>query len=69
MLRIILITLLGGYLIAIGVWPAALAPVSLAFAGLAAILGAVPGPAWLLLGGIAWLKNRPAPAPIDQPAD
>lgn len=61
MLRILLIALLGLYLIAVGVWPAALAPVSLAFAGLAAILGVVPGPAWLLLAGIAWLKHRPAP--------
>lgn len=62
MLRILLIALLGLYLIAVGIWPAALAPVSLAFVGLAAILGAVPGPAWLLLGGIAWLKHRPAPS-------
>lgn len=62
MLRIIAVALLGAYLIAIGLWPAALAPVSLAFAGLAAILGAVPGPAWLLLGGIAWLKHRPGAA-------
>ncbi|MFI9244172.1 hypothetical protein ACIGXF_16640 [Streptomyces sp. NPDC053086] len=61
LLRILAVALLGLYLIAIGAWPAALAPVSLAFAGLAAILGAVPGPAWLLAGVIAWLKHRPAP--------
>jgi len=62
MLRIIAVALLGAYLIAIGIWPAALAPVSLAFAGIGAILGAVPGPVWLLAGGIAWLKHRPGPA-------
>lgn len=61
MLRLVLTALLGLYLIAIGIWPPALAPVSLAFAGLAAILGAVPGPAWVLLGGIAWLKRQPVP--------
>jgi hypothetical protein len=60
--RVLLVALLGVYLIAIGLWPAALAPVNLGFAGLAAILAAVPGPAWLLLAGIAWLKHRPAPA-------
>jgi hypothetical protein len=62
MLRIILIALLGAYLITVGLWPPAAAPVSLLLAGLAAILALVPGPVWLLVAGIAWSKNRPVPA-------
>jgi hypothetical protein len=65
MLRIILLSLLGLYLIVIGAWAAAAAPVALLLAGLAAVVGLVPGSVWLLLGVIAWLalKNRPAHAP------
>ncbi|RRQ81539.1 hypothetical protein [Streptomyces griseofuscus] len=58
MLRKLLIALLVIYLITVGLFPAALAPINLAFAGLAAVLGAVPGSAWLLAGGIAWLRHR-----------
>ncbi|MEU4154773.1 hypothetical protein [Streptomyces antimycoticus] len=62
MLRIIAVALLGLYLIAIGLWPPAAAPIAAALTGAAVLIGLIPGPAWLLLGGIAWLKNRPAPA-------
>ncbi|MEU5496151.1 hypothetical protein [Streptomyces griseofuscus] len=58
MLRKLSIALLVIYLITVGLWAAALAPVSLVFAGLAAVLGAVPGPAWLLAGWITWLRHR-----------
>ncbi|MYR84066.1 hypothetical protein GTY41_03680 [Streptomyces sp. SID685] len=53
----LLFALFGLYLITVGLFPAALAPVNLVFAGLAAVLGAVPGSAWLLAGGIAWLRR------------
>lgn len=62
MLRIILIAVVGLYLIAIGIWPAAAAPISAAVTGLAVVVSLIPGPAWLGLGAIAWLKHRPAPA-------
>lgn len=65
MLRYILWSLIAAYLISVGLWPAAAAPVSLALAGLAALVGLVPGYVWLLAGGIAWLRHRrPAPMPI-----
>ncbi|CUW31758.1 hypothetical protein [Streptomyces reticuli] len=65
MFRIIAIALLGVYLIAVGVWPPAAAPIAAALTGAAVIVGLVPGPAWLGLGVIAWLRNRPAPVVAD----
>jgi hypothetical protein len=65
MFRIILFVLLGLYLIAVGLWPSAAAPVSLMFAGMAAIAGLIPGPVLAIGVVVAWLKYRPAPA---QPA-
>lgn len=56
-------TLLAAFLIAVGLWPAAIAPVTLAAAGLASVLAVVPGPAWALAATIAWLKYRPATTP------
>jgi hypothetical protein len=53
--------LLALFLIAVGMWPAALAPVTLAASGLAAVLAVIPGPVYLLVGAVAWLKFRPAP--------
>ncbi|WP_432053707.1 hypothetical protein [Streptomyces sp. bgisy022] len=46
------------YLLVVGLAPAALAPVTLTLAGLAAVIAAVPGPVWLLAGAVAWLKCR-----------
>jgi hypothetical protein len=69
MLRIILIALLGLYLIVVGLWPAAAAPVSLLVAGLAVVLSLIPTPVWLLTAGIAWIKNRPAYIPTATPVD
>jgi hypothetical protein len=69
MLRIILIVLLGLYLIVVGLWPAAAAPVSLLLAGLAAIVSLVPGPVWLLGAGVALVKNQPTPARSAAPVD
>ena len=62
MLRILLLVALTLYLIAIGLWPPAAAPIGAAVTGLAVIVGLIPGQAWLGLGVIAWHRNRPAPA-------
>lgn len=62
MFRIILLVLLGLYLIAIGLWPSAAAPIGLAFTGLGVLAGMVPGPVLLLAGLVAWLRHRPTPA-------
>lgn len=64
LLRIIATAFLGLYLMAIGLWPPAAAPVAAALTGLAVVVGLIPGPAWLGLGAIAWLKHRPAPAAV-----
>jgi hypothetical protein len=58
MLRIILFAMLGAYLIAVGLWPAAAAPVSLAFSGLAVLVGLISGPVWALIAGVVWLWHR-----------
>ena len=51
------------FLIAVGMWPAAIAPVTLAASGLASVLAVIPGPVYLLAGVIAWLKYRPQHQP------
>lgn len=50
-------------LILVGVWPAAAAPISLAATGAAVIITAIPGPVFLAVAVIAWLKHRPTPKP------
>jgi hypothetical protein len=60
MLRILAWLALAAYLIVVGLWQPALTPVSLAFAGLGAVVAAIPGPALALAAAIAWLKHRPA---------
>ncbi|WPO70220.1 hypothetical protein [Streptomyces sp. KN37] len=62
MLRIIAWALLALYLLVVGLWPAALAPITLAFTGAGVVLAAIPGPVLLAVAAIAWLKHRPAPA-------
>ena len=61
MFRIIRWPLLALFLIVVGAWPAAAMPITLAGAGAAVILAAIPGPALLAIVVIAWLKHRPAP--------
>jgi hypothetical protein len=61
MSRIIRWLLLALFLIVVGLWPAAVAPVALAGAGLAAVIGAIPGPVLVLAAAVAWLKHRPTP--------
>jgi len=62
MFRIIAWVLLALYLLAVGLWSPALAPVTATFAGFGAIVGAVPHSAWLLAAVVVWLRHRPAPA-------
>jgi hypothetical protein len=54
--------LLIAFLIVVGLWPTALAPVTLALAGAAAVLATVPASVWLAVGVIAWLRHKPTPA-------
>lgn len=61
MFRVIAWSLLALFLLIVGVWPAAAAPIGLAFTGAAVIVGAIPGPVLLLVAFIAWLKHQPAP--------
>lgn len=61
MFRYILWSLLAAYLIVIGLWPPAAAPIAAALAGLRTLASLIPGPVVLLAGFIAWLKHRPAP--------
>jgi hypothetical protein len=58
MIRIIAWPLLAAYLLVVGLWPAAAAPVALAFTGLGVVLAAIPGPALLLAAVITWFRHR-----------
>ncbi|MFJ3289968.1 hypothetical protein ACIPMW_32370 [Streptomyces sp. NPDC086669] len=62
MFRYIAWTFAAFYLLIVGLVPAALAPVTLAFAGLATVVAAVPPPVLLLVAAVVWLKRKPAPA-------
>lgn len=53
-------SLLALFLIVVGLWPAAVAPIGLAATGATVILGAIPGPVLALAAVVAWLKHRPA---------
>jgi hypothetical protein len=53
-------SLLAAVLIVIGLWPAAVAPIALAGAGLAIVIGAIPGPALVLAAAAIYLRHRPA---------
>ncbi|BBC30025.1 hypothetical protein SGFS_013190 [Streptomyces graminofaciens] len=62
MFRILRWALLAAFLIVVGLWPAVAAPIGLAAAGLAVVVGMIPGPV-LALGAVAlWLRHRPATA-------
>lgn len=57
-MRYILYSLLAAYLLVVGLWPAAAAPVSLAFAGLNVVLSLISGPGLVLLAVAGWLRFR-----------
>jgi hypothetical protein len=63
MFRVVAWMLLALFLLIVGAWPAAAAPVSLAFTGAGVVLGVIPGPVALLAVLVAWLRHRPTPAP------
>lgn len=54
--------ILAAFLMVVGIWPAAVAPINLAAAGASAVLAAIPGPALVALAVIAWMKLRPTTA-------
>ncbi|MFD6497870.1 hypothetical protein [Streptomyces sp. NPDC060188] len=58
MFRIIASALLALYLLIVGLWPAAVAPVGLAFNGLGVVLAAIPGPVFLLAAVVVWFRHR-----------
>jgi hypothetical protein len=61
MLRIALWALAALYLLIVGLWPAAAAPIGLATAGAAVVIGLIPAPVLALAAVAVWLKYRPAP--------
>ncbi|WP_392971123.1 hypothetical protein [Streptomyces sp. LN245] len=54
----ILWSLLVAFLMLVGAWPAAAAPIGLAGAGLAVLVAAIPGPVLVLAAAVAYLKHR-----------
>lgn len=54
--------ILAAFLVIVGLWPSAVAPINLAAAGASAVLAAIPGPVLVALAVLTWLKHRPAPA-------
>ena len=63
MLRVIAWALLVLYLLLVGLFPAAAAPVSLAFTGLGFVVAAIPGWALLLAAAAVWRRYQPTPKP------
>ncbi|MDH3037900.1 hypothetical protein ABZ742_04075 [Streptomyces albogriseolus] len=60
MIRIVLWVLAALYLLLVGLWPAAAAPIGLVAAGAAVVVGLIPGPVLALGAAAAWLKYRAA---------
>lgn len=66
LLRVLLVALIGLYLMTVGIWPAAAAPVSLLMSGAAVLLGLIPKLVWLGAGAAAITRgSRPAPVVAD----
>ncbi|GAP46897.1 hypothetical protein [Streptomyces azureus] len=59
--RVFVWLLLAAFLIVVGLWPPAAAPIDWAATGANVVLAAIPGPVLLLAAVAAWLKHRPAP--------
>jgi hypothetical protein len=47
------------FLVLVGLWPAAVTPIALAGAGLAAVIAAIPGPVLLAAGVVLYLPHPP----------
>lgn len=58
-MRFILWPLAALFLIVVGAWPAAAAPIGLAGAGLAVIIGAIPGPVLIAAAVVGYFRHRP----------
>jgi hypothetical protein len=58
-MRPLLIALLTAYLLIVGLWSGAAAPIGLASDGAVAVLNSIPGPVLVGLAVIAWLRRRP----------
>lgn len=63
MVRFILWALLALFLMLVGAFPAAAAPVALAMSGAGVVVGKIPGVALIAIAAIAYLRRRPTPAP------
>lgn len=61
-MRFIKWSLLAAFLIIVGLWPAAAAPVVLASAGAAVVVGKIPGVVLVGIAAITWLRHRHHPA-------
>lgn len=61
-MRYILWSLLALFLITVGLWPAAAAPVVLASVGAAVVVGKIPGVVLAGIATIVWLRHRHHPA-------
>ncbi|MER6492671.1 hypothetical protein [Streptomyces griseorubiginosus] len=64
MFRVVAWIVLALFLLVVGAWPAAAAPVALAFAGAGVVASKIPGMVLLGIAAIAWLRHRPTPAPV-----
>ncbi|MFK4869005.1 hypothetical protein ACI3K4_27705 [Streptomyces sp. CSMPJR101] len=60
MLRYIAWAFAALYLLIVGLWPAAAAPIVLVIAGSSVVAGLIPAPILALAAGAAWLKYRAA---------
>lgn len=62
-MRPLLILLLTAFLLIVGAWHGAAAPIGLASEGAAVLLNSIPGPVLIGLAVLAYLRHRPnAPA-------
>jgi hypothetical protein len=64
MLRFIAWLLLAAYLLVVGLWPAAAAPVGVVFHGLGVVIAAIPLPVLALAAVVVWeWRHRHTPKP------
>ncbi|MFJ9420720.1 hypothetical protein [Streptomyces sp. NPDC101249] len=56
--------LLATFLIVVGVWPSAAAPIGLAATGAGTVLGLIPGPVLMLAAAIAIWHHHRNPNPV-----
>jgi hypothetical protein len=64
MFRIVAWSLLALFLLLVGAWPAAAAPIVLASAGAAVVVGKSHGVVLLGIAAVLYLRRKPAPAAV-----